>query len=516
MYICDGSLVLMESISQNCCGMSLRELLSMYFDIVTGQGQKEAYHIPILHRCLSHIMKNAKDLCRKHASKHYHLAMHVFGLMTQATTLHELDDIVCSTNVVFSSSCSGEQVDKHFHNLQILLTRAGPPAIDDRRIEEENFVNDVGPTPFKRHFDKNFTRDNRTQGIMEKSQWDLKRVRFQRRSFTRLDDFVHAYRSTHNALLREYKDSLRSIQRHPQDKAKVEKPSTFEKTELHEEEAQLTALWRGTATEVVVSVVPSQIRGNSFLIHHSELQSLKPHQWLTGEVNFDSYKAIVSFVNVADVHWKFLYINAAESSVYLVDPATNSNEQGESDNAAKRFRDYFKMRRISHSNTDWVDIKLKGNVMQHPVQQDGNSCGVVVTMMAKAVMEAFPQPPMMTFGTTKKEMAVQRKHFALQILKASETNCAMCASAKPPGPSFTDWIQCDSCCSEQEALPENSDVEVVREFQLLSVNVSTFSFVADELLLVLQQTSTTHCSSFKRLRKTHSDGCRLWSVAFHL
>ena len=24
------------------------------------------------------------------------------------------------------------------------------------------------------------------------------------------------------------------------------------------------------------------------------------------QVNFDSYKAIVSFVNVADVHWKFL------------------------------------------------------------------------------------------------------------------------------------------------------------------------------------------------------------------
>ena len=65
MYICDGSLVLMESISRNFCGMSLRELLSMYFDIVTGKGQKEAYHMPILHRCLSHIMKNAKALCRK-------------------------------------------------------------------------------------------------------------------------------------------------------------------------------------------------------------------------------------------------------------------------------------------------------------------------------------------------------------------------------------------------------------------------------------------------------------------
>ena len=31
------------------------------------------------------------------------------------------------------------------------------------------------------------------------------------------------------------------------------------------------------------------------------------------------------------------YINAAESSIYLVDPATNYNEQEESDSAAKKF-----------------------------------------------------------------------------------------------------------------------------------------------------------------------------------
>lgn len=74
------------------------------------------------------------------ANKHCHLAMHVFGLMTQATTLHELDDIVRSTTVVFSSSCSGQEVEKHFQNLQKILTRAGPPEIDDNRIEEENFV----------------------------------------------------------------------------------------------------------------------------------------------------------------------------------------------------------------------------------------------------------------------------------------------------------------------------------------------------------------------------------------
>ncbi|KAF1381253.1 hypothetical protein PFLUV_G00151710 [Perca fluviatilis] len=30
----------------------------------------------------------------------------------------------------------------------------------------------------------------------------------------------------------------------------------------------------------------------------------------------------------------------------------------------------------------------------------------------------------------------------------TESNCAMCATTKPPshGPSITDWIQCDSCC----------------------------------------------------------------------
>ena len=46
---------------------------------------------------------------------------------------------------------------------------------------------------------------------------------------------------------------------------------------------QLTSFWKGRATEVVVSVVPTQI-GSSVLIRHSERQSLKPHQWLTGEV----------------------------------------------------------------------------------------------------------------------------------------------------------------------------------------------------------------------------------------
>ncbi|KAF3846401.1 hypothetical protein F7725_003479 [Dissostichus mawsoni] len=73
--------------------------------------------------------------------------------------------------------------------------------------------------------------------------------------------------------------------------------------------------------------------------------------------------------------------------------------------------------------------------------------------MAKEVMEVFPKTPTMAFGTTKKEMAHQRKVLAMEILTASvfdkEVNCAMCAGIKPPGSvphhTHTDWIQCDSC-----------------------------------------------------------------------
>ncbi|XP_067237022.1 lysine-specific demethylase 5B-B-like [Chanodichthys erythropterus] len=89
--------------------------------------------------------------------------------------------------------------------------------------------------------------------------------------------------------------------------------------------------------------------------------------------------------------------------------------------------------------------------MKHPIQLDGCSCGVIVLMMAKAVMEAFPELPKMEFGKSKKHMAQERRALALKILEASvfdaQNNCSMCAASKPPspGPSMTDWIQWDSC-----------------------------------------------------------------------
>ncbi|KAG9276070.1 hypothetical protein AMEX_G8327 [Astyanax mexicanus] len=42
---------------------------------------------------------------------------------------------------------------------------------------------------------ENFTKDNKTQWIMERSQWDLKQIHFQRRCLTRLEDFVTTLRT---------------------------------------------------------------------------------------------------------------------------------------------------------------------------------------------------------------------------------------------------------------------------------------------------------------------------------
>lgn len=64
MIVCDGSMVLMQAISQVFCQTNLNALLLQYFNILTGKGTTEDLSRPILHRCLSHVMRNAKTLIK--------------------------------------------------------------------------------------------------------------------------------------------------------------------------------------------------------------------------------------------------------------------------------------------------------------------------------------------------------------------------------------------------------------------------------------------------------------------
>ncbi|KAL3993234.1 alpha-1-acid glycoprotein 1 [Sarotherodon galilaeus] len=53
MIICDGSMVLLQSIAMTFCRASLEDLLERYFQVITGQLDTDNFNIPILHRCLS-------------------------------------------------------------------------------------------------------------------------------------------------------------------------------------------------------------------------------------------------------------------------------------------------------------------------------------------------------------------------------------------------------------------------------------------------------------------------------
>ncbi|XP_034054814.1 uncharacterized protein LOC117534693 [Gymnodraco acuticeps] len=276
MLVCDGSMVLMQAICFSFAKKNLHDTINCYYQIASGKATKADFKVPVLHRCLSHIMKNAKEMCKKYAPKNYHLAMHVFGLLTTVSSLEDLEDMVQSTAVVFSSPSSGANVSKHFNNLQSWLLKKGLQ-LDDTVISERkpgNLEEIKGRNNFGKRYSKviskapldnsgdpnsyyckglvghinqyllpyaglwsgimlgdlgrhgtgkayedysrrynvlknkktqNITEDNKTQGIMEKSQWDLKHIRISR-SLTRMDDFVVQYQEKHSAMLKEYAD----------------------------------------------------------------------------------------------------------------------------------------------------------------------------------------------------------------------------------------------------------------------------------------------------------------------
>lgn len=72
------------------------------------------------------------------APKYYKLAMHVFGLLTSATSISEFDGILLSCTVIFSSPGSFENVLRCFDNIQMMLTKTDDSAVDDSNIAPDD------------------------------------------------------------------------------------------------------------------------------------------------------------------------------------------------------------------------------------------------------------------------------------------------------------------------------------------------------------------------------------------
>ncbi|KAK7877629.1 hypothetical protein WMY93_031641 [Mugilogobius chulae] len=444
MLVCDGSMVLMQAISIAFIGKGLQDTLACYYRIATGAAGKDDWKTPIIHRCLSHIMRNAKEMCKKYAPKHYSLAMHVFGLFTSAQTMAQLDEMLYSAAIVFGSPCVGPNVAHHFAHLQSLLQCIPSPESpqEEEADEELEADNDWGrhfqrvvdgaqvdlrgdPNPyysdgFLQHLNtymlpyaglwsgimlgdlgrhgkdamyknaskrfkhlqmlpkQNITTDNRTQGIMEKSQWDLKHLR------NHLNMTLNAYKPvflfiTPIKLFFRTQKHLKIYGKAPP-LAQTKAPPLAQTKAPPLAQTKLHSLWQWPRTEVVVASLKTPA-GQTFTVRHTELCTLKPHIWLNGEivehllrlsvqemgqkiyimdhytagvmlfgerkavarsglskVNFEEFDGIMACVNINNCHWKLLYINAITTNVYLVDPSKSQREQKDSNCAAKRFR----------------------------------------------------------------------------------------------------------------------------------------------------------------------------------
>lgn len=60
--MCDGSMAIMKALSISFAEKSLTSLMNSQYRIATGKATEHDLGVPVLHRCLSHIMKNAKNV----------------------------------------------------------------------------------------------------------------------------------------------------------------------------------------------------------------------------------------------------------------------------------------------------------------------------------------------------------------------------------------------------------------------------------------------------------------------
>lgn len=69
--------------------------------------------------------------------RHYKLAMHVFGRLACSTTLKDMEEIIASATVVFSSPCNGNNFAKHYQHLLELIKQS--TAMDDTNVHGEDY-----------------------------------------------------------------------------------------------------------------------------------------------------------------------------------------------------------------------------------------------------------------------------------------------------------------------------------------------------------------------------------------
>ncbi|KAJ4921362.1 hypothetical protein JOQ06_022806 [Pogonophryne albipinna] len=125
------------------------------------------------------------------------------------------------------------------------------------------------------------------------------------------------------------------------------------------------------------------------------------------KVTCDLYDGAIGFVNIRNVHRRFVYLHALSSHMWSL-------------LCKAQMKEYFKMRRNRLGEEDWVSIKWQPGKITHAFQKDATSCGAFVMQMAEMTVKEFPKIPQ-TFHIKSSKQSLQhlRRDTAEDILRGS-------------------------------------------------------------------------------------------------
>ncbi|KAJ4937269.1 hypothetical protein JOQ06_001848 [Pogonophryne albipinna] len=78
---------------------------------------------------------------------------------------------------------------------------------------------------------------------------------------------------------------------------------------------------------------------------------------LMRNVNLDTFDAAVSFVNVNNNHWRFVYLHVPSRSLFVMDPAAAEQDLHLSTTAVQCYNRYFRMRQNLYGKQVWGSLK---------------------------------------------------------------------------------------------------------------------------------------------------------------
>ena len=146
----DRSLVFMQSALTEFCGETLDTFRTRAWRIISGKATESDKKKTIPHGCLSHTMKNSKDLCRVHYKSNIEYGMYLFSVLVNVDDLKTATDTLKSVLFVLMSKyitpqvqAAAEYIDQRIQALpdgSVLSKEVG-------NVEVEEIISSRDPNP---------------------------------------------------------------------------------------------------------------------------------------------------------------------------------------------------------------------------------------------------------------------------------------------------------------------------------------------------------------------------------